>query len=255
MTATIRVDVRFSVCMAVCNGSLYLREQVLSILAQLDSKDEIVVCDDNSTDDSLDVIVAIGDPRIRVYSNKKRLGHVKNFEKVISLARGQYILLSDQDDVWIGSRLSLFLAELARVERPVLVVGDYIEVTDTLAPLDSKNNKVQISGIGANRVPIALDILLGRSKYYGCCFAFNRALVDQILPFPAKIEAHDMWIGLVASVFHTVVAIDKVTLKRRIHGKNLTPFKRRSLYLIAKSRYTYVKELFLFSFRHRWGKS
>lgn len=239
--------VRISVCMAVCNGEKYLIDQITSILSQMGDDDELVIIDDNSDDNSLGLILGIFDQRIHLFKNSQRLGHVKNFEKVISLARGDYIFLSDQDDVWVEGRLSLFLAELIEVDSPILVVGDFIEVDENLLPISTALNRMHLAGVNTNLFPLFLDIILGRSKFYGCCFAFNRALVRFILPFPPKIEAHDMYIGLVSCLLGSIVSINKITLKRRIHGKNLTPLKRRGFYPIIISRYIYIKEmLFLF---------
>ena len=235
--------VRISVCMAVCNGEKYLTDQISSILSQLGDDDELVITDDCSDDNSLGLILGICDERIHLFRNAQRLGHVKNFEKVISLAKGGYIFLSDQDDVWVEGRLSLFLAELIQVDTPILAVGDFIEVDENLLPIATALNRMHLAGVKKRLFPISLDIILGRSKFYGCCFAFNRALVRYILPFPPNIEAHDMYIGLVSGLLGSIVAINKITLKRRIHGKNLTPLKRRGFYPILISRYIYIKEL------------
>jgi hypothetical protein len=105
---------------------------------------------------------------------------------------------------------------------------------------------MNLAGTGASFMPISLDILLGRSKFFGCCFAFNRSLLKLVFPFPNKIEAHDMWIALVASLFARVIVVDATTLLRRIHDKNLTPMKRRRIDLIIKSRVHYIVGIILF---------
>lgn len=249
-----RDSVRLSVCMAVCNGAEFLEEQLNSILIQLGTNDEIIICDDKSDDFSVGIISSVGDPRIHLYLNDKRLGHVKNFELAISLARGNVIFLADQDDIWTSNRLALFIEKLAQIKSPGLVVGNFLEVDNTASHLDTKMNRLQLAGSKGSRLPIALSILIGRSKYYGCCFAFHRSLTKLILPFPSKIEAHDMWIGLVASLCASVAVIDEVTLLRRIHGKNLTSPKRRGLNAICSSRLKYVSELLLLLTRRWVGK-
>ena len=101
-----------SVCIATYNGEKYIREQLDSILVQLGPDDEIVVCDDRSSDRTLELIEGYRDSRIHVHRNEKNLGHVRNFEKAISLSRGDYLFLSDQDDVWLPGRVQEMLGQM-----------------------------------------------------------------------------------------------------------------------------------------------
>ena len=93
-----------SVALAVYNGEKYLREQVESILSQTYSDIELVMTDDNSSDGSWKVMNAMadGDSRIRIYHNERNLGFQRNFQKAISLCRGEFVSLSDQDDMDAG---------------------------------------------------------------------------------------------------------------------------------------------------------
>ena len=92
-----------SIALATYNGAVYLKEQLESIAAQTRTPDELVISDDQSTDDTLRVIeefaATAGFP-VRLSVNEANLGIAKNFEKAISLCRGDLIFLSDQDDVW-----------------------------------------------------------------------------------------------------------------------------------------------------------
>lgn len=119
-----------TVCIATYNGSRYIRQQLLSILPQLAETDEIVVSDDGSTDDTSEIVRSIGDKRIRIVDNRKGEGGkhyhkekdgkhyhkeeggknalsnslTQNFENALRHAKGDYIFLSDQDDVWMETR-------------------------------------------------------------------------------------------------------------------------------------------------------
>lgn len=248
-------SIRISVCIAVCNGSKYIAMQLSSILDQLESNDEIVICDDNSDDDSIEIIHSFVDDRIKLFMNPRRLGHVKNFERAISLAEGEYIYLSDQDDVWLPNRLQMFLDKLINSKNPSLVVGDFIEVDNNFVKLDSKLNNERLGEYTYFKYHFALRILFGKSKFYGCCFAFNSSLRERFLPIPSRIEAHDMWIGLTSALFSNVIIINEITLLRRIHGNNLSPRIRRSITKIILSRFFYVyhlAKLSVFLFRKRF---
>jgi len=112
---------RVSVCLALYNGEKFIREQIESILSELGQFDEIIVSDDASTDSSCFIVQSINDPRITLVSNKKNIGLVKNFEKVLSLAKGELIFLSDQDDIWVKGKVQKVLAAFQKFDNLSLV--------------------------------------------------------------------------------------------------------------------------------------
>lgn len=103
-----------SIVMATYNGEKYLREQVDSILAQTYQNFELIVCDDCSTDSTVRILQENEkqDGRIKVFVNEKNLGFKKNFEKAISLCKGEYIALSDQDDIWLPEHLQVLIENI-----------------------------------------------------------------------------------------------------------------------------------------------
>lgn len=229
--------IRVSVCMATYNGGLTIREQLDSILTQLGENDEIVVCDDRSCDDTFAIIEAYADPRIRLFPNPHNLGHVKNFERAMSLARGHYIALSDQDDIWVEGRLGDMMVQLQPLPPHSLVVCDFAEFGSAAKPAGAAG------AMGPSpRIMLAqlLWIFLGRAGYFGCCFLFRRELMDKVLPIPGPVEAHDVWIAMHACLRGRIVHTQKVGLKRRVHGRNLTPARRRGLAKVLWSRLIYL---------------
>ena len=101
-----------SVCIATYNGEKYILEQILSILPQLKENDEIIVSDDSSTDTTLEIIKNINDKRIQIFKNTGNHGVNSNFDNALKRAHGEYIFLSDQDDVWLPGKVDRCLAEL-----------------------------------------------------------------------------------------------------------------------------------------------
>ena len=100
-----------SVCMATFNGEKYLKEQIKSIIAQLDINDEIIISDDGSTDSTIEIINSFNDFRIKLYQNSfKNL--ISNFEFTLNNASGDYIFLSDQDDIWLPNKVELCMKSL-----------------------------------------------------------------------------------------------------------------------------------------------
>src|SRR3954470_24164691 len=120
-------DIRVSVCLAAHDGAHFVGEQVRSILDQLGPDDELVVVDDASTDGTVGIVESFHDPRIRQHRNGVNVGSVRTFERAMVLARGAYLLLADQDDVWVPGRLEAMVDALrgaAVVATSFAVLGD-----------------------------------------------------------------------------------------------------------------------------------
>ena len=230
---------RISVCMATYNGSLFLGEQLTSILSQLGPDDELIISDDHSTDETLSILAGYTDPRIRLIANPGRRGHVQNFAYAMQHASGEFIALSDQDDIWVENRLERMVERLRRLPPCSLAIGDFTEfglnaTLETQAPLGP--NPV-------NRTVGLLRIFLGRAKYFGSAFLFRRDLLRYVLPIPPYIEAHDIWIAMNAALRGKVDHLEEVTVMRRLHGSNLSPLRRRGLLKILRSRVLYLEGL------------
>jgi glycosyltransferase involved in cell wall biosynthesis len=231
--------------MATYNGSLYLRDQLDSILTQLHPEDELVISDDHSTDDTPYILASYRDARIRVLTNPGKRGHVQNFSHAMAHASGEFIALSDQDDIWVRGRLQRMLGQLLQMPKKSLVVGDFTE-------FDSNGVRAVLPPLGAcptSRLVQMAGIFLGRYKYFGSVFMFRRELTRYVLPIPAYIEAHDIWIAMNATIRGKVAHLQEATLMRRLHGNNLSPMRHRSLPKVLRSRVFYVIGLLQASLR------
>lgn len=199
-----------TVCIATYNGSRYIVQQLQSVLPQLGDGDEVVVSDDGSTDGTPDIVRRIGDSRIRLIEGPRRHSPTLNFECALRHARGEYISLADQDDVWSRDKVAVCMAALRRAD---CVVSD-AWVTD---------NRLRVTSGSLYSVmrvrPSRLYNLLWHNGYTGCCMAFRRRVLDTSLPFPKDIPMHDIWIGNVAAWFCSVEFIgDRLLWFRRHEG-------------------------------------
>src|SRR5438552_3361865 len=98
-----------SVALCTLNGAAFLREQLQSIVEQSVAPDQIVVCDDGSTDDTLAIARQF---RCEVHTTGQRLGTIANFDRAIALCKGDVIFLADQDDVWHRDKVAKTIARL-----------------------------------------------------------------------------------------------------------------------------------------------
>lgn len=231
-----------SVCIATYNGEKYIREQLDSILEQIGPADEVIVCDDQSSDRTLEIIEGYQDARIRVYRNETRLRHVKNFEKAMSLSKGDYIFLSDQDDIWIPGRVALMMSRLD-ADPSIGMVASNFDLIDMSGKPAGEFRK--LGAVKPSRLQQVFSIFAGRAPYFGCTFLIRRSLMKDCLPIPQGIESHDIWFALVASLRSKVVNLPEPTLLHRIHDSNLTAKKRRRLTVVFRSRLRFLQALAL----------
>lgn len=213
-----------SVCLATYNGSVYVGEQLRSVLAQLGPDDEVVVADDGSTDDTLAVIARLGDSRLRLLDGGGRLGVVKNFERALREARGDTIFLCDQDDVWLPGKVERCLEALSDC---LLVVTDCAVVDGELKPLSPSFFRQHHSRPGVLHN-------LWKNTYLGCCMAFRRELLQIALPFPNRIPMHDMWLGMIAEIHGGTCFVPEPLLLYRRHGGNASDAAGRSTARFSK---------------------
>lgn len=208
--------IRVSACVATFNGAPYVAQQLRSILAS-PRVDELLVSDDGSTDDTLQIVAALGDPRIRLLRGP-RTGLIRNFEWLLSQARGEIIFLADQDDVWLPHKVETMLEALQSAD---LVVSDCIIVDNDMRVLQPSFQTLRQSGPGLLKN-------LTRNGYLGCCMAFRRSVLKYALPFPRRVPMHDWWIGLVAEHVGTVRFLQEPLLMYRRHGDNASSTSERS---------------------------
>ncbi len=219
-----------SVCMATYNGAKYIKEQVDSILVQLSPNDELIVSDDGSTDNTIQILQSYNDSRIKVFPNTNKNGVNSNFENAISKASGDYIFLSDQDDVWSSDKVAVCLNELQTVE---LVFHDAVvwNGKETLHESYFKLRNCK-NGFVNNMI---------KSSYVGCCMAFKKDILPKLLPFPRTIHGHDIYIGLICNVYYKVSFLDSKLIFYRRHGNNASSVSEKSKNSIFKM------------FSMRWG--
>lgn len=223
--------------MATYNGQLFIKSQLTSILKQLASEDEVVIVDDVSTDNTLDIIEGFKDTRIRVFRNPGNLGVVKTFENALSKASGDIIYLSDQDDVWLDNKVDKIISVFEANPDITLVLSD-AQLIDSNGDLISHSF---FSGVGGFRAGAVRNIVSNR--YLGCTMAFKRNMLHYFLPIPHDIPMHDMWIGILNNVFGKVSFINEPLIQYRRHSHNATSLKHANFSQMLRWRISLVKNL------------
>ncbi len=220
-----------SIAMATYNGEKYIREQLDSILNQTYKNIELIITDDKSNDNTINIIKEYQkkDNRLKLYQNEINLDFVKNFEKAIGLCNGEYIALADQDDIWKLNKLEIFLDE---IKENILIYSD-AELIDGMSTKLDKNlirpNKNLVRG------SCSVSLL-----FYNCIsgntMMFKKELIPYILPIPESITFHDIWIGYVASVVGTITFTEENMIFYRRYSEQVTASR-------AKIKQSFSKKL------------
>lgn len=203
---------KISIAMATYNGAKYLQEQLDSFVAQTRQPDELVVCDDDSTDTTVEILESFRQQApfaVRIYRNEKNLGYVKNFEKALGLCTGDIIFLSDQDDVWFENKLAVVLQYFHDNPDTMVFINDYyVSDEECKNPLFSKLSNIELMGFGED--------------WYvaGCSTAIRSRFLDIILPIPQHIHGHDSWINKLAIFTRKRMIIHHALQLYRRHPEN-----------------------------------
>lgn len=222
-----------SVAMATYNGEKYIKEQIDSILNQLKEDDEIVISDDGSKDNTISIIKAYKDSRIKLVEGPHN-GVKQNFANAISRCKGDYIFLSDQDDIWTKNKVEEVLK--AFKDTKVTCVVHDCDV------INGENNKVLIESFfkyRGSKSGIFNNIF--RNKYLGCCMAFTNEMKKFILPIPNDIEMHDQWIGIICEKHGKACFLQKKLFHYRRHGDNTSSMHHYPLWKMIRNRVVLIR--------------
>lgn len=229
-------DIRISVAMATYNGEKYIKEQIDSILVNLKENDELVISDDGSTDNTIEIINSYKDERIKLIQGP-RDGVKKNFDNAIKECSGKYIFLSDQDDIWEKDKVENVLKAFKDNENCLCVVHDS-------RVFDSENNEIIIDSFYKfrnSKAGIIKNII--KNSYIGCCMAFDSSIKKDILPIPNDIDMHDQWIGILSEIKGKSVFINDKLIKYRRHSDNVSKMEHYPWKKMIINRVIFIKRI------------
>lgn len=208
-----------SIALATYNGERFIREQIDSILNQTLSDFEIIVCDDCSADNTVNIIkdYATKDSRIKIYTNVRNLGFKKNFEHILTLCHGDYIAFCDQDDIWVPDHLQVLLE---KIENHDCVCANAQMIDDNGNPMGiTMRDFIPVHILPTNNEFFYKHELYGNIVQGAACM-IRRGLLEKALPIPESVKFHDWWFALIACEHGGCKYIDKAILQYRRHEAN-----------------------------------
>lgn len=226
---------RISIAMCTYNGEKYVREELESFSTQTRPPDELVVCDDCSTDHTVEIVEDFAREvpfEVRVHVNQRNLRYPKNLERAIDLCTGDLIVFADWDDVWVPEKLERVEAAMNSSPDVGLVFSDADVVDQDLHPTGVSLWRARgLGAIDQLLIPRGRNERLLRghlSPYYGTTMAFRSRYKPAILPIPSDWHAHDTrvglapdnWIAIIVASMTRVALVPEPLVKYRQHGGN-----------------------------------
>ncbi len=222
------LEIMTDILLSTYNGANYLSEQIDSILYQTERDFRLLIRDDGSTDDTVERI----DEYERRFSQRVcrlrdamgNIGVIRSYERLLECSDADYILFSDQDDVWLPEKVELSLREIQKLEKmygkgcPLLVHTDLQVVDEHLNLID--DSFWDYSAIDPYELDSNLKELGMSNSVTGCTMIINRALRKKTLPFPKVVTMHDAWLSIVAGKYGKVIPLGVATIKYRQHTGN-----------------------------------
>lgn len=233
-----------SVCMATYNGAKYIGKQIESVLIQLSHDDELIISDDGSTDETLEIIRSFSDTRIKLLHNHKKntvkSKHqlvTRNFENALKIAEGDFIFLSDQDDIWKNDKVKIFIDSLK----------DFHVVMSNYDVIDSNGNLKEKQHHKSNPFSESLIQNIFKMPFHGCCMAFRKSVLKLSLPFPNNLVVHDNWIGMLLFIQDKkkINYIDQSLIFYRVHDNNVSGVSSNSLFFKLYYRIIFGCKLYI----------
>ncbi|MCP4038646.1 MAG: glycosyltransferase [bacterium] len=235
---------RVSIAMTTYNAGPWLAEQLASFTRQALAPDQIVICDDGSTDGTVEALHRYAQQapfEVQVECNPQNLTTTPNFEKAVSLCRGEFIFLADQDDVWHADKIQTLVAELEAHPEAGAVFSNGRVVDENLQPLgytlwDSlwfhPRERARVrEGRGA-------EVFVRHVVAAGTTLAFRSRYREVYLPFPDLHDCHDAWLTFSIGGVADVRIVERDLIEYRLHGANQFGLQRFNL----REQFTKAKE-------------
>ncbi|WP_025765178.1 glycosyltransferase family 2 protein [Dyadobacter tibetensis] len=233
-----------SVAMCTYGGEKFLPLQLESIAKQTVQVDELVVCDDRSKDNTLAVLKAFAEKvtfPVRIIQNEDNLGSTRNFEKCLSLCQGEFILLTDQDDIWREDRVAKQIGFLKKHTDQDAVFSNAMMIDDDSRPTGKSIwEEIEFDKEKQHKWKQgkAHEILFNGFVVTGATLAIRSSCLERLMPFPTHVPdlIHDAWIAMILGLENKISFINENLISYRIHASQQVGFGSKTEYISLKER-------------------
>jgi glycosyltransferase involved in cell wall biosynthesis len=202
-----------SVALCTYNGAEYIKQQLDSIVNQTYKNMEVIVVDDCSTDATYAIIeeYASRDKRVKCFLNEQNLGFNKNFEKALSLTSGEYIAISDQDDIWVLTKLQTLIDNIG---------NNWLAFSNSayMSQEGELTGKLLLKDFDVERKSFISFLM--QNYVTGHTTLLSREILKYAFPFPTE-GFYDWWMGFVAMYHHKLIYVDSILTHYRVHPQSV----------------------------------
>jgi len=218
-----------SIILSTYNGEQYIKTQLESLINQTYKNIEIIITDDASLDTTLEILKTYANKYANIFllQHSNNVGYIKNFERGIKKAKGNFIALSDQDDWWYPEKIEELMNAIKNYD---LVYCDSFFVDKNLQPMNTRFSKIKNMISEKKTISLIID-----NSVSGHAMLFKKSLFNSAYPFPETLP-HDWWLAFVATTGNGIKYIDKALVKYRHHDSNLIASSSKKVKNIRKNR-------------------
>lgn len=214
-----------SVALAAYNGEKYIEQQLESLRVQTLPPDEVVICDDGSSDRTVALCRAFIARHAldgwRVEENGGNLGYCRNFYGAIEKTSGDIVFLCDQDDVWDADKLAVMTRVLKEHPQVRLLAARYRLIDADGKPAQGVSVPHYAEKFDGSLKPVTADSLIGHSYIRGCSMCFRRELKPLLRPLELRsLLGHDWQLAMLAALTGGALMLNTPLMSYRCHGEN-----------------------------------
>ena len=234
---------KIDILLATYNGSKYLHEQLDSILSQSYGNINVIIRDDGSSDNTVMIINEYEekDNRVKLLNdNLGNLGFVRNFEELMKNSTSEYLMFSDQDDIWYNNKVETSYTRIKAIEEingkscPILV-----HTNSRIMNYETRTKSLFISNCAKNS---SFENSFFNFFVQGSTVLINESLKREALPFSKEVYLHDRYLHLIAEFIGVRAYIDMPTMDYRQHSNNEIGSRVNIIDKIKNKRYFDLKD-------------
>lgn len=234
-----------SILLPTYNGEKYIKEQIDSILNQTYKDIKLIISDDGSSDNTVNILKQYEqqDSRIELYIQPKNMGVVKEIEFLLQKVETPFYMLADQDDYWLPEKVEKSLETLIK-NNADLVFGDLEVVDENLNTIYPSFGDFMLLNRKIHKYLDSYKVNYLYNCVTGCTVLAKRETIQYIIPMPTKSKylIHDHWISIMVSLNGKLAYMDEKYIKYRQHGNNQVGTNKISH---GFSKLEQVRELFI----------
>jgi glycosyltransferase involved in cell wall biosynthesis len=254
--------IMISVAMCTYNGAKYLPQQLESIANQTIPVEELVVCDDGSTDDTIEILRSFAEScgfPVHIHSNQQNLGSTKNFEKCLLLCQGDILFLCDQDDIWREDKVQQQIAYLNSHPQKDAVFSDGLMIGSDSNPVGGTIwQEIEFDAVMQEKwiKGKSHEILFNGFVVTGATLAVRKSCLERLMPFPTHVPdlIHDAWMAMVLSLEDKIGFIADNLISYRRHESQQVGFGSKAEYVKVTDRFAREREQKLLPLKEKADK-